>query len=399
MALWAKFVIESPHHKNWLLALEMSDPSELPRSAYYTYSGQLLNRSKLTDRRRFSLTAHADYTFSETLGESARQINLDASRTKNPRTRELVHNWVRQSNQPSDVVNAALLHFNQKPFAYTLSPPKLTPVSAVDDFVFNTRRGFCEHYASSFVIMMRYAKIPSRVVTGYMGGEFNPMSEHLTVRQSDAHAWAEVWLEGQGWKRIDPTGAVAPERVESGISGALPAGEFLPTFMMGGSSVITNLRQALDALNANWNNWVLGYGKERQWSLLRKLGLERPNISRLIGIMMTVIVVMLLLYVALLNRTGSIKPKDIHQQHYFALLARLEKLGVQTFQHENAKQLAQRASAQLPQYSETIHRFCELYQTERYDPGEQDGAIDELRELLKQIPRQLFAAKPKFSSR
>ena len=117
-------------------------------------------------------------------------------------------------------IAAVLAKFRDEEYFYTLEPPRLQ-LDSVDDFLFNTRRGFCEHFASAFTMLARAAGIPARVVTGYQGGEYNPMGGYLLIRQSDAHAWSEVWLEGRGWVRVDPTAAVAPERVERGLDAAM----------------------------------------------------------------------------------------------------------------------------------------------------------------------------------
>ncbi len=124
-------------------------------------------------------------------------------------------------------IQSVLTKFGSEEFYYTLQPPALD-LNAVDDFLFNTKRGFCEHFASAFTVMARSVGIPARVVTGYQGGEFNPMGGYFIVRQSDAHAWSEVWLEGHGWQRIDPTAAIAPERIERGLDAAISAEEDVP---------------------------------------------------------------------------------------------------------------------------------------------------------------------------
>jgi hypothetical protein len=153
------------------------------------------------------------------------QQALTCRRRINPRTRALASEWA--SRPPEEIAAAALAMFRNEDFYYTLRPP-LLGANAMDEFLFDSRRGFCEHYASAFVFLMRAAGVPARVVAGYQGGELNPVDGYLVVRQSDAHAWAEIWLAGKGWVRFDPTAAVAPSRIEQGIVAALPAGEPLP---------------------------------------------------------------------------------------------------------------------------------------------------------------------------
>ena len=145
-----------------------------------------------------------------------RQAALQLPKSGLDRTRALADEWREGSTGPRDVVARALEFFNREPFVYTLQPP-LLGTKPVDEFLFETRRGFCEHYASAFSLLMRAAGIPARVVTGYLGGDENPVDGFYTVRQSDAHAWAEVWYADRGWVRIDPTSAVAPERIEQSV--------------------------------------------------------------------------------------------------------------------------------------------------------------------------------------
>ena len=135
-------------------------------------------------------------------------------------------------------------------FVYTLAPDILDR-DPVDGFLFNTRRGFCEHFAGAFALLMRAAGIPSRVVTGYQGGEMNPTGEYMIVRQSDAHAWAEALLDGK-WERVDPTAAVAPSRIERGIGAALPAGERVPYLARIEMTWLKSLRLHWDSVNYHW---------------------------------------------------------------------------------------------------------------------------------------------------
>ena len=223
------------------------------------------------------MTSYLDYRYGERLPSSIRALALSFDDRRNPRTVALGRQWAREAATPTQVVNRALQYFNAR-FTYTLEPPLLSSESPYDEFLFETRRGFCEHYAGSFALLMRAAGIPARVVTGYQGGEVNPLNRELLVRQADAHAWVEVWLEGRGWLRVDPTSVVAPDRIDSGINAALgPIGMF-PTLIAADSlRVLANLRFAWDALNSQWNQWVLGYNVDRQRQFLSSLGLEIAN--------------------------------------------------------------------------------------------------------------------------
>ena len=182
----------------------------------------------------------------------------------NPRTVDMASRWRAEAGTgpgaDERLVDRALAMFGAQPFRYTLQPPLLGRDS-VDDFLFGTRAGFCEHYASAFAVLMRALGIPARIVTGYQGGERNPVDGYWLVRQADAHAWAEVWLAGRGWVRVDPTAAVAPQRIESGLRLPLRGrrGRRRPSAIDGAAPVAEPRRDR----NA-WNQWVLSYDRNRQ---------------------------------------------------------------------------------------------------------------------------------------
>jgi Transglutaminase-like enzymes, putative cysteine proteases len=207
-----------PTQQYWLFALEM--PGQAPAQAYLTHDYQLRARELVQRRIRYELTSYPDYRLDiENLPELHRALQLPYG--SHAKTIALARAWRRSGTDPASLIARALRLFNEEKFYYTLTPPLLTGDN-VDEFLFSTRQGFCEHYASAFTVLMRAAGIPARVVTGYQGGEYNPAGNYLIVYQRDAHAWAEVWLEHRGWVRVDPTAAVAPERVRLGIRSALP---------------------------------------------------------------------------------------------------------------------------------------------------------------------------------
>ena len=198
-------------------------------------------------------------------------------------------------------MNRALNLFRNQLFFYTLVPPELGR-NPIDEFLFETRRGFCEHYASAFVFLMRAAGVPARVVTGYQGGEINPLGDYMIVRQSEAHAWAEVWLAGQGWVRVDPTGAVSPARIEAGIAAAMPPGEPVPSAVRGDFQLLKQLRFGLDAVANSWNQWVLGYTPDRQSKFLSRVGMPTPTWQNLASMLMVASGIVVLLLAAFILR-------------------------------------------------------------------------------------------------
>jgi hypothetical protein len=215
----------------------------------------------------------------------------------------------------------------------------------VDDFLFNTRSGFCEYYASSFVVLMRALEIPARVVTGYQGGEMNPVDGYMSIRQSDAHAWAEVWLPEQGWVRVDPTAWVAPNRIERGIAPSLPDNSPLPIMIRVDSDWLRNLRFNWEAINNTWNQWVLTFNSERQRDLLQRLGWSTPDWRSLILLLLVIAVITLTFIATILwLRHVRIDPLTRLYSRYCTLIA---ARGVERQVHEGALAFAKRALQQL----------------------------------------------------
>ena len=194
----------------------------------------------------------------------------------NPRSRELAQRWRSEAAGPEAFIDKALSYLANQGFSYTLSPPTLGK-DPVDAFLFNSRRGFCGHYASAFTFLMRAGGIPARIVGGYLGGTVNPFGGYLIVRQSDAHAWVEVWTRERGWERMDPTAVVAPDRVDRGAGFGLPEIE-RPTFFLGDSAStftrgLRRFTQRWDALNYAWDSRIIGYSFSLQGAFMKRLGI------------------------------------------------------------------------------------------------------------------------------
>ncbi|NND65251.1 MAG: transglutaminase domain-containing protein, partial [Gammaproteobacteria bacterium] len=331
----------------------------------------LLVRSKedITQVSRYDLQAYVDYVAEPQLTASNRRQNLALPKKLNPRTHDLIAGWRQRYQDPNDVVDAALQHFRQQSFFYTLNPPKLTSKNTVDEFLFNSRRGFCEHYASAFTVMMRMAGIPARIVNGYQGGEFNPLTSHLTVRQADAHAWAEVWLSGQGWRRVDPTAAIAPARIELGLSEALPEGERIPSLVLADNAISRTFRFSWDALNNSWNGFVLGYRQELQMKLLARLGFKAPTLTTLVWVLAATLAVVIA-FVAWSTRRRR-KPKgkiDPVIADYEKLCKMLARAGLERRIDEGPLTFSQRAAAAFPQHGSTLKKIFSEYARLRFYP-------------------------------
>jgi protein-glutamine gamma-glutamyltransferase len=302
---------------------------------------------------------------------------------RNPRAAALAKEMRAATSSDAAFVDAVLAYFRTEPFAYTLRPPLLTGGNAVDDFLFRTRRGFCEHYASSFTMLARAAGIPARVVTGYQGGEFNPISGRLVIRQSDAHAWAEVWLDELGWMRVDPTGAVAPDRIELSLADALPLDERMAGATLRSFRVLRELNQSWDALNSLWTDWVLGYGPERQLALLARLGMPGADWRTLVvalAVLVVAAMVALSLWLAWRLRTP---PAPEALRLYDEFCRRLEAAGIARAPHEGPREFAARIARQRPALAARAGKIIRLYVRLRYEPAPPAAAIVALRKEMR----------------
>ena len=372
-----------PHNKTWLFALDMPERISVP--ANLTYDFRVVRKEPVKARLRYEARSHLGYHAN--LHEDERQIQraLQLPPSLNPRALQLAATWraqaVAQTGGANDaaVTRAALAYFNQQNFRYTLEPPPLG-VHGVDDFLFETRLGFCEHYASAFVFLMRAAHIPARVVTGYQGGEYNELGNYYIVRQSDAHAWAEIWLAGQGWKRIDPTAAIAPARVERGLSAAVMNNAALPFMARNPPQWLRELRMNWDALSNQWNQWVLGYDTERQFAFLTRLGMESITWQKMALNMMAGIGLLVALFALFMLRHLIKRQPDKVQAAWLKLCRKLAKAGLPRAAHEGAQDYATRIAAARPELADAIRDLASRYGALRYGAVQDEQAQ---REFLR----------------
>ena len=356
-----------PHHRRWLPALDV--PTRHPANTFVTPALSVINRTPVNTRQRYEFTSATNYRFGQDEPSVALNSALQLPRSGNLKSRELAAGWSQRSSAPRQVIAAALTYFRQERFVYTLKPPLLGQ-DAIDQFLFTSKRGFCEHYVSSFVFLMRAAGIPARVVTGYLGGELNPIDGHLAVRQSDAHAWAEVWITNEGWLRIDPTSSVAPARLEEGLQQSLPDGEALPTRLDQSLDWLRALRYRWDAVDYAWNRWVLGYDVIRQQQLLESFGIRnwKTLISILAGFM-GVSLAVLTLWV-----TRSRHSSDRVQALWLLACDSLAKRGFPRMPHEGPLSYALRISDKAPELGRQVAPLVNHYIRLRYTIADHDRA-------------------------
>jgi len=369
-----------PHDKTWLLGLDYPGPGI--REARYGRDFELLSPKRVQQRMRFDATAYPE----SVVGLRETEAVLDASRAlpegRNPRSIALARSIRREASSDEDVVTRALVWMRDAQLAYTLRPPLLGQHTS-DEFLFDTRRGFCEHFANSFVILMRAAGIPARVVTGYQGGELNPYDGQMVIRQSDAHAWAEVWLDSSGWRRVDPTAEAHPARIDEGVASALGTRDALPLMIRPDLQWLRDLRHRWDFVNNAWNQWVLGYNQSRQRDLLSRLGIDPGDWVQIGGVLMTMLGAMLGGLLLWANR--GVRERDPVARQWRRFEQKLQKAGIPRLPHEGPADYARRAGSTLVDQRDAIDAIAQRYSRMRYGRGVAQRA--DIRLLKSMIDR------------
>lgn len=378
-------VTMEPSSMKWLFALDLplTLPQGLEEKIQFLPDFQLISEKGSSGKRQYRLRSATDYRLPG-LPDLARVNGLQLDAAQNPRTLSLAHAWKNEGLSDRQMVERALDFYQQGAFYYTRTPPALGD-NPVDDFLFESRRGFCEHYAASFVTLMRAAGVPARVVTGYQGGERNPLGNYLIVRQRNAHAWAEVWLQEQGWRRVDPTSVVPPERVEEPIDMTRFRSTDPVLFTGREKQLIPELMQQLgfawDAVNHGWNRWVLGFDRESQEELLKKLGLGKLGWRGMVAVLFGVLALLLGIITALMLLHRP-RERDPVQRLYQRFCLRLATAGINCHPAEGPLDLAARAVKALPEQTVAINTITGLYATLRYSCNGGDGDIKRLRDAI-----------------
>lgn len=346
-----------PTHQRMLPTLDV--PLTAPPQASLQRDREVIADRPGNDQREYRLSSALRYRLQPTLDERARRLGLRLPANFNPRTRALAAQWrQRYGGDDAAIVRAALTLFHDGGFRYTLTPAPLGR-DAVDDFLFDTREGFCEHYSSAFTVLMRAAGIPARVVTGYQGGYWNKLGNYLLVRNSDAHAWSEVWLAGRGWVRVDPTGAVRPERVTLGAAAA--AGDQLGWYR---NDWLQGFRNRWDIVNRWWDQGVIGFDALRQRGLLTPFGIRDADTATL-GVLLaigSVLFILIGLAWALLRR----QPRDPLLSALRQLERKLARRGILRRSAEGPQHYLSRAARALPDQRHELAMLMNSYLELRY---------------------------------
>ncbi|MEM7431390.1 MAG: DUF3488 and transglutaminase-like domain-containing protein [Pseudomonadota bacterium] len=369
-----------PTRQPYVFALDIPFQWSLPNAAMGLQQ-QITRAHPIDQRIAYDAISYPRYSVQRDMSRTAKNWYSKLPAERNPRTRELALDMFAQAGSEQAFIDAVLRKFNQEEYFYTLRPPALGN-NSVDRFLFDTKQGFCEHYASAFAVMMRAAGIPARIVLGYQGGELNPLGDYMIVRQSDAHAWTEVWLENRGWVRVDPTSAVAPQRIEAGMRGSLRDGSANSWGLTSPAEWLHSLGLSWDAINAKWNAWVLGYGPENQDRFMQFLGIDNPDwqnkVFTLIGVGIALILGISLL-LALRYRAPRPDPAQ-------ALYLQFEKkTGLERATGETPNGFAIRAQRESPLDDDTITDITEAYLAARY--GSPDpNALSQLESRVNSLP-------------
>lgn len=384
-------VLMRPTQQNWLYGLHYAESRQ--GGVMQAPDFRLFRPVEIEDQYRYRARSWLGFTVEPELSDWRRRTELKLPPERNPRTRALALQMREEAASDARFVDAVLDMFNQQPYVYTLQPPLLGP-NGMDDFLFRTRRGFCEHYAHAFTVMMRAAGVPARVVAGYQGGEVNPVNRTVIVHQFDAHAWTEVWLPGEGWRRVDPTAAVSPARVEQGLEQAVAEeGSFLSESPLSplryrGINWVNSLRLQYDALTYRWQSWIVGFDGDQQLQLLQDWFGRLDARKFLLLLFGSWALVLLPVALWLLWR----RPRQALSQvdrAYLACCERLARCGVPRQEGEAPGVYARRAADALPNYAAVIDSIHRAYEGYSYAPVPAVDARDcarQIRRLRRRLP-------------
>ncbi len=366
-----------PNNLHVLYALDL--PVLVPDNVLLSSDYELTTLHEVTERKLYSVTSYTDYSYGAQLPVTIQRRELQLPEDIDPRARQLAQAWQSSANSPQQVVQDALTMFHVQPFRYTLQPAAITSPDRIDAFLFDSRSGFCEHYASAFVFLMRAAGIPAHVVIGYQGGLRNPLDGYYVIRQEDAHAWAEVWLANRGWVRVDPTAAVDPARVDDGLAAALPGTE-VPGYLFDAHPWLANARNTWDAINNGWNQWVLAYGPELQQRLFAHIGLDYSNWLELALVLLVMVGGVLTLVWLLLWLRNRTPPASAVVRDYRRFCHKLTRIGLARRASEGPLNYAKRVMRKRPDLAEHVKTITTLYINLRYA---ETGSSKEFKRLVQ----------------
>jgi len=331
----------------------------------------------------YHLHSYPQYRSVEPLSPAARRLDLQLPPQRNPRSIELAHSLRQDAGSDAAFIDAVLAYLRDGGFTYTLEPPLLN-LDSVDDLLFRTHQGFCGHYASAFVTLMRAGGVPARVVTGYLGGIWNRYGGYLFISQSDAHAWAEVWRENQGWVRVDPTAVVAPGRLTEELDELLPAGGGAGRRLLS-APWITDALQAWQGLNAWWQDEFIGFNFARQLGLLAALGFRNHELQVLASLLAGGAAIWLTLIAWGLRPRPQVRTDDSLSRSWRALERKLRHAAAPRAAYESTTAYAERVARAHPELSATLSALARRYARLRYGAAASAADLEQFRRAVRRL--------------
>jgi len=377
-----------PTRRRWWYALDTPAQSPDAQHVRLTYDRQLVAADPIIESLGFDAVSYTHTRAEQPLDGLARQLDTTLP-GGNPRARALARELRQRAGSDGAYVQAVLDYLRSGGFTYSLEPERLG-ADAVDDFLFRTRVGFCGHYASAFVVLMRAAGVPAHVVTGYLGGEWDPYGGYYLVRQSDAHAWAEVWLPPRGWTRVDPTAVVAPERLRHGILDLLTDSLPARARLLHASPWLARLVQRWDAANAWWTERVVKFDYAAQLNLLTRFGVRTPDARYLGWAFMLALCAWLAVIAWHIGRSGRPAPPDALARAYRRLCDKLARVAPARAPHQGPMSFAAQVCARRPDLAEPVQQLLAQYARLRYGPPPIDAAaharnVEEFRQAVRRL--------------
>jgi transglutaminase-like putative cysteine protease len=352
-----------PTQQRWWFSLDTVDRAP-DSKVFFAYDYELISAEPVSEITNYEAVSHTRTRSLEPLSKLARRTETALPPARNPRTLKLAEQMHGRVGSDAAYVDATLDYLRTGGFVYSLDPP-LLGADSVDDFLFKSRDGFCGHYASAFVTLMRAAGVPARVVTGYLGGEWNPIGDYFVIRQSDAHSWAEVWLEGRGWTRVDPTAVVEPGRLDRGIMDLLPDAGSQSARLLRSSPWLARMLQRWDATNTWWNDHVLKFDYHSQLNLLSRLGFS-PDLRTLGWAFVATLLVWLAWIAWQVGRSTPGARPDRLARAYARLCKKLAGVGLPRPAHQGPIAYADVVTERRPDLAQSVRALLTLYAELRY---------------------------------
>ncbi|HTU64782.1 MAG TPA: DUF3488 and transglutaminase-like domain-containing protein [Steroidobacteraceae bacterium] len=372
-----------PTGNRWLFALDVVDASPQP-DMRLTHDKQLSAGSPVNDTLTYDATSHAQTRAAGPLTAAGRINETRLVPNRNPRALALAHELRARAADDAGYSRLVLDWFRDNGLEYSLEPEP-TSVDSVDSVLFDTKRGFCGHFASSYAMLMRAAGVPARVITGYLGGEYNPIGGYWIVRQSDAHAWTEVWLESRGWTRIDPTAVVAPERLRSDVYAALPPAQSAAAGTVWRSGFLNRVARLWDGANQWWRERVLGFNLRAQFDFLKALGIESPDWQHLAwGFAIGLVAWILWVSLTFRRSVARVKPDRVGRA-WLAATRKLAKVAPPRADDEGPLTFAARIAAARPDLGPDVRAIATRYARLRYGPDAPRSEIEQLESDVRRL--------------